>query len=120
MDAHKLVMLVAVALAIVVIALFLITVVTMLAGIWSRINTILGVVGSVVEKTEVLEPVLEEIKAGVQGGDAALSGAVERLKIRKGFSEDSRAGFDTDRDREPAGIGTSEDVKPPGSGFSNY
>ena len=119
MDAHKLVMLVAVALAIVVIAAFLLTVITLLAQIWSRINTILGVVGQVVEKTEVLEPVLEEIKGGIVGGDAALSGAVERLKIRKGYSESSQ-GFDEDRDREPAGIGTSEDVRPPGSSFSNY
>jgi hypothetical protein len=117
MDAHKLVMLIAVAVAIVVIAAFLLTVITLLAQTWSRINTILGVVRGVVEKTEVLEPVLDEINAGIRGGEAALTGAVERLKVRKGYSE---SGFDEDRDREPAGLGTSTDVKPPNSAFTNY
>ncbi len=120
MDAHKLVMLIAVALAIVVIAAFLLTVITLLAQTWSRINTILGVVGGVVEKTEVLEPVLDEINAAIRGGEAALTGAVERLKVRKGYSESASSGFDESRDREPAGLGTSTDVKPPNSAFTNY
>ncbi len=120
MDLHKLVMLIAVGLAIVVIAAFLITVISLLAQIWSRINTILGVVGGVVEKTEVLEPVIDEIKAGMLGGEAVLTGAVERLKVRKGYSESSGSGFDDDRDREPSGIGTSTDVAPPSSSFRNY
>ena len=119
MDAHKLVMLVAVGIAIVVIALFLITVVSMLAQIWSRINTILGVVGGVVEKTEPLGPVIGEIKVDIAGGEAAIVDSVERLKLRKGYSEPS-AMHDDDRDREPAGLGTSADVAPPTSAFRNY
>lgn len=119
METAQLVMLIAVILTVIVIAAFLITVVTLLGLIWSRINTILGVVGDVVEKTEPLGPVIGEIKADLAGGEAAIVDSVERLKVRKGFSEPS-AVHDDDRDREPAGLGTSTDVKPPSSGFSNY
>ncbi|HEV2061021.1 MAG TPA: hypothetical protein VGR11_16845 [Solirubrobacteraceae bacterium] len=119
MEAAQLVMLIAVCLAVVVIAAFLITVVTLLGQIWSRINTILEVVGGVVEKTEPLGPVIGEIKADLAAGEAAMVDAVERLKVRKGFSE-SASTFDDDRDREPAGIGTSSDVAPGSSAFQNY
>jgi hypothetical protein len=119
METAQLVMLIAVCLAIVVIAAFLITVVTLLGQIWSRINTILGVVGDVVDKTEPLGAVIGEIKSDIAGGEAAIVDAVERLKVRKGYSEPPSA-FDDDRDREPAGIGTTADVAPPGSPFRNY
>jgi hypothetical protein len=112
-------MLIAIILAIIVVALFLITVVTLLAQIWSRINTILGVVGGVVEKTEVLEPVINEIKAGIQGGEAALADSAQRLQARKGYTEPAPA-FDDERDREPAGIGSAADVAPPPSAFRMY
>lgn len=124
MEPAQLLMLIAVIIAIVVIAVFLITVVTLLAQIWSRINTILDVVGGVVEKTEVLEPVISEIKAGIGAGEAAVVDSVERLKARKGYSESqSLSGHDIDRDREPAAMGigtTSEDSVPPPNAFSNY
>jgi len=119
METAQLVMLIAIILAIVVVATFLITVVTLLGQIWSRINTILGVVDGVVEKTEPLGPVIGEIKADLAGGEAAIVDAVERLKVRKGYSEPPSE-FDDDRDREPAGIGTSTDVAPPPSAFRNY
>ena len=119
METAQLVMLIAVILTVIVIAAFLITVVTLLGQIWSRINTILGVVGVVVEKTEPLGPVIGEIKADLAGGEAAIVDSVERLKTRKGYSEPSST-FDEDRDREPAGLGTSSDVAPPSSPFSNY
>jgi hypothetical protein len=118
METAQLVMLIAVCLAIVVVAAFLITVVTLLAQIWMRINTILGVVGGVVEKTAPLGDVIGEIKADLGAGEAAIVGAVERLKVRKGYREPS-ATFDDERDREPAGIGTSTDVAPPASPFRN-
>ncbi|MEA2143241.1 MAG: hypothetical protein QOI64_1671 [Solirubrobacteraceae bacterium] len=117
MEAAQLVMLIAVCLAIVVIAAWLITVVTFLGLIWSRINTILGVVGGVVDKTVPLGPVIGEIKADIAGGEGAVVAAVERLKVRKGYTEPR---FDDDRDREPAGIGTSTDVAPPPSTFRNF
>ena len=119
METAQVVMLIAVILTVIVIAAFLITVVTLLGQIWSRINTILGVVGGVVEKTEPLGSVIGEIKADLAGGEAAIVDSVERLKMRKGYSEPS-ATHDDERDREPAGLGTSTDVKPPTSGFSNY
>jgi hypothetical protein len=120
MEPAQLVMLIAVCLAIVVIAVFLITVVTLLAQIWSRINTILGVVGGVIEKTEPLAPVIGEIKAGLAGGEEAIVDAVERLKLRKGFSDQESAVHHAG-DREPAGIGTgSGDVAPPPSAYRNY
>lgn len=125
MEPAQLLMLIAVIIAIVVIAVFLITVVTLLAQIWSRINTILDVVGGVVEKTEVLEPVISEIKADIGAGEAAVVDSVQRLKVRKGYSESQEplSGHDLDRDREPAamGIGTSsDDSVPPSNAFSNY
>ena len=119
METAQLVMLIAVILTVIVIAAFLITVVALLGQIWSRINTILGVVGGVVEKTEPLGPVIGEIKADIAGGEVAIVDAVERLKMRKGFSDPSSA-HDQDRDREPAGLGTSADVAPPPSAFRNY
>jgi hypothetical protein len=117
MEAAQLVMLIAVCLAIVVVAAFLITVVTLLGLIWSRINTILGVVGGVVDKTEALGPVIGEIRADIGDGEGAVVAAVERLKVRKGYTEPR---FDDARDREPAGIGTSTDVAPPPSTFRNF
>ena len=119
METAQVVMLIAVILTVIVIAVFLITVVSLLGQIWSRINTILGVVGGVVEKTEPLGSVIGEIKSDLGGGEIALVDAVERLKVRKGYSEPS-ATHDDDRDREPAGLGTSADVAPPSSGFRNY
>ena len=119
MTTPQAVMLIAVILAIIVVAAFLIPVVTLLGQRWARINTILGVVGGVVEKTEPLGAVIGEIKADLAGGEAAIVDSVERLKVRKGYSEPPSA-FDDDRDREPAGIGTSTDVAPEPSAFSNY
>jgi len=118
MELAQLVMLIAVCLAIVVVATFLITVVTLLGQIWMRINTILGVVGGVGDKTAPLGDVIGEIKADLAAGETAIVGAVDRLKVRKGYVEPSQT-FDDDRDREPAGIGTSTDVAPPPSIYRN-
>ena len=119
METAQVVMLIAVILTVIVIAVFLITVVTLLGQIWSRINTILGVVGGVVEKTEPLGAVIGEIKSDLAGGEIAIVDSVDRLKMRKGYSEPSST-HDDDRDREPAGLGTSADVAPPSSAFRNY
>lgn len=115
MEAAPLVTLIAVFLAIAVIAAFLITVVYQLAQVFSRLNTILGVVGQVIEKTEVLEPVLSEISNELAGGHGAIESAVERLKLRKGYSEPG-----ADADREPAGVGSSAPLEPPPSVYTNY
>ena len=116
MEAAPLVFLITVFVAIGVIAAFLITVVYQLSQVWSRLNTILGVVGQVIEKTEVLDPVLSEISADLEAGNGAISGAVERLKLRKGYGE---AASDA-ANREPAGIGASTPLDPPPSVYTNY
>ncbi len=119
MEAAPVVTLIAVGLAIAVIAAFLITVIYQLANVFSRLNTILGVVGAVVEKTEVLDPVLSEIGADLAGGQVAIEDAVERLKARKGYAGDSPA-VEPSHGRDPAGLGTSTPVEPPTSAYTNY
>ena len=119
MEAAPLVTLIAVFLAIAVIAAFLITVVYQLANVFARLNTILGAVGQVIEKTEVLDPILAEISGDLEAGNGAITAAVERLKVRKGYSEFAPE-TEPDRDREPAGIGTSTETEPPSSVYRNY
>lgn len=119
MEAAPVVTLIAVFLAIAVIAAFLITVIYQLANVFSRLNTILGVVGTVCEKTEVLDPIISEISADLSAGHEALGGAVERLAVRKGYTESSPAA-EHDLDRETAGVGTAAHVDPPSSVYRNY
>lgn len=118
MEAAPLVTLIAVFLAIAVIAAFLITVVYQLANVFARLNTILGAVGQVIEKTEVLDPILSEISADLAAGNGAINAAVDRLKVRKGYSESAPV-YD-EPDREPAGVGSSADVEPPPPAYTNY
>lgn len=116
MEAGPLVFLIITFVAIAVVAAFLITVVYQLSQVWSRLNTILGVVGQVIEKTAVLDPVLSDISANLEAGNNAVTGAVERLRLRKG-------GGDTEPDsqtRDPAGIGSSTPLDPPHSVYTNY
>jgi hypothetical protein len=87
MEAAPVVTLIAVALAVLVIALFLITVTYQLHQVSSRLNTILSVVVDVGEKTAPLEPVINEIATDLTGAHEAIDGAVARLKERKGYSD---------------------------------
>lgn len=119
MEAAPVVTLIAVGLAIAVIAAFLITVIYQLANVFSRLNTILGVVGSVCEKTEVLDPVISEISANLEAGHEALADSVERLKVRKGYAGPESVAEPTG-DREPAGMGASTPVDPQPSVYTNY
>ena len=116
MEAAPVVTLIAVFAAIAVIAAFLITVIYQLSMVWQRLNTILGAVGQVIEKTEVLDPIISDIAANVEAGNQALTGAVDRLKARKGYVSDGH-GYG---DREPAGLGTSAAVDPPPNVYTNY
>jgi len=113
MSTGALVTLIIISVAVAVVAAFLITVVYQLARIMGNLKIVLGVVGDVVEKTEALEPVIGEIRADLAGGEAAIGSAVDRLKARTGYVEGGAAKDDHDRDREPAGIGTSSDTEPP-------
>jgi hypothetical protein len=116
MEAGPLVFLIITFVAIAVVAAFLITVVYQLSQVWSRLNTILGVVGQVIEKTAVLDPILSEISANLEAGNNAVTSAVERLKLRKGHGD---VGPDS-ANREPAGIGSSAPLDPPHSVYTNY
>lgn len=118
MATAPLVTIIAVSLAIVVIAAFLITVIYVLLQVHSRLNTILGVVAGVVEKTEGLEPIIDEIRADLADGHAAIDAAVERLKVRKGVSASPNG-------PEPAGFGAGPPTAtvpgpPPTTTVRNY
>ncbi len=73
--------------AILVIAVWLMAVTYQLGQVHSRLNTILGVVVDVGEKTAVLDPVISEIQGDLAAGHEAIAGAVQRLKERKGYQE---------------------------------
>ncbi len=119
MATGPLVTLIIVSVAVAVIAAFLVTVVYQLSRVMGNLKIVLSVVGTVVEKTTALAPVIQEIKSDIAGGEQAIVGSVDRLTARTGYEEPTGVN-DPDRDREPAGIGTSTDVKPPSSGFKNY
>ena len=111
MEAAPLVTLIAVFAAIAVIAAFLITVIYQLSMVWQRLNIILGVVGQVIDKTAVLDPILSDIAANVEAGNQAVGGAVDRLKARKGVSEPTDAYGE---------LATPADLEPPPTVYTNY
>jgi predicted PurR-regulated permease PerM len=114
MEAAPLVTLIAVFLAIAVIAAFLITVIYQLYQVFDRLNTVLGVVGGVVEQTEALDPIISDIANNLAAGQAAIEASVERLKVRKGFESDN--GSASTEHSAPA-IPSSP---PPTTTFTNY
>jgi hypothetical protein len=116
MEAAPLVTLIAVGVAIAVIAAFLITVVYQLYQVFARLNTVLGVVGGVVQQTAVLEPIISEIADDLAGGETSLVAAVDDLKRRMGHDE---SGEDSGRPAG-AGVGLIPSAPPPPTGFSNY
>jgi len=105
-------MVIVLVLAVVVVALFLITVVTMLHIVSNRLNKILGAVGQVVENTDGLEPIIDEIAADIGSGEATIVGAVERLQIRKGVHDGAEA--------VGASVAPTPTYAAPPAGFSNY
>ncbi len=84
MEAAPVVTLIAVALAVVVIALFLVVTTYQLHQVSSRLNTILAAVGDVGDKTSVLDPVISDIANDLTSAQEAMDGAVRRLMERKG------------------------------------
>jgi uncharacterized protein YkvS len=109
MATAPLIMLLVLLTAVLVVALFLITVVTMLHIVSNRLNKILGAVGQVVENTDGLAPVVEEIADDIAAGEATIVGAVDRLKQRKGIHDGAEAET----------VGAAPAYVPP-SGFTNY
>jgi hypothetical protein len=102
-------MLIVLLLAVVVVALFLIIVVTMLHIVSNRLNKILGAVGQVVENTDGLEPIINEIAEDIGAGERTIVAAVDRLKTRKGVHDDAEA----------EAVGAAPAYAPP-TGFTNY
>lgn len=75
-----------VAIAVVVVALFLVAIVVELRRTHLQLVTILGAVGDTVNQTDGLESVVATISADLAAGQAALSDCVDRLEQRLGAS----------------------------------
>lgn len=82
MGASSAVLLVATALAVAVIAGYLIAISLILRRVFGRLEIILGAVSEVVEKTAPAGEVIGAINADLAAGQAALGAAVERLTER--------------------------------------
>lgn len=114
MDPAPVVTLIAVFLAIVVIAAFLITTTYQLHMVSSRLNKVLADVVAVGEKTTVLDPVIDEIARDLTGASEALGDAVGRLKERKGYTEEPDGSVPVARPSASTPAG------PPPTTFTNY
>jgi hypothetical protein len=84
MKPEHVVSIVLVAVAVVVVALFLIAIVVELRRTHLRLVTILGAVVETVDKTDPLYAIVDEIKADLAAGQAALADCVDRLEDRLG------------------------------------
>ncbi len=119
MEAAPLVTLIAVALAVIVIALFLVVTTYQLHMVSSRLNTILAAVGDVGDKTTVLEPVITEISNDLTGANEAMDGAVRRLMDRKGYVDPADPTAQrADHLGQPAPAAGSVPAGPPPTTFS--
>ncbi len=119
MEAAPLVTLIAVALAVIVIALFLVVTTYQLHMVSSRLNTILAAVGEVGEKTTPIEPVINDIANDLVGANEAMDGAVRRLMDRKGHVDPADpTAHRADHLGMPAPSGGSVPAGPPPTTFS--
>lgn len=119
MEAAPLVTLIAVALAVIVIALFLVVTTYQLHMVSSRLNTILAAVGEVGDKTTPLEPVINDIANDLIGAHEAMDGAVRRLQERKGYVDPADPTAQrADHLGQPAPAGGSVPAGPPPTTFS--
>jgi hypothetical protein len=84
MKPEHVVSIVLVAVAVVVVALFLIAIVVELRRTHLRLVTILGAVAETVDKTNPLYAMVDEIRADLAAGQAALADCVDRLEERLG------------------------------------
>jgi hypothetical protein len=124
MEAAPVVTLIAVFLAIVVIAAFLITVTFQLHMVSSRLNKVLADVAAVGDKTTVLDPIIDEIAGDLTGANQGLDDAVGRLKERKGYTEDEAANGAVPAPHASSkavqGRSASTPAGPPPTTFTNY
>lgn len=107
-NASHVVLLIAVALAIAVIAGYLIIIGVILKNVFSRLITILGAVDSVTEKTTGIGPVIDEINRDLAAGQEALEGAVLRLRERAAPA----ASYDEGPAAPPMGAGAATAQQP--------
>lgn len=87
MAAQHVVLLFGVAVAVLVIAAYLITIVALLKSVHDQLIVILGVVSDVYGATEGIDVVVDEIRTDLAGGREALDACVNRLRDRMGVTE---------------------------------
>jgi hypothetical protein len=84
MGTHAVVTLAAVALALAVIASYLIKIALILWNVIDRLRVILGAVVAVAENSRPMEPVMNDINRDLDAARQAFEGAVKRLEERRG------------------------------------
>jgi hypothetical protein len=87
MGTHAVVTLIAVALALAVIASYLIKIALILWNVIDRLRVILGAVVAVAENSRPMEPVMNDINRDLDAARDAFEGAVKRLEQRRGPAE---------------------------------
>jgi len=88
MKAHHVVFLMATAIAILVIALFLIVIVVELRKTYMKLIVILGAVQETADQTDGLDAVVATLADDIAAGSAALEGGVQRLEQRLGDADE--------------------------------
>lgn len=83
-------LLVATTLAIGAIAIYLIAIIVNLSQVYGLLDVILGVVGEVNEKTEVLAPVIDDIRSELDAGHQVATAVAGRLTARFPPPEEER------------------------------
>ncbi len=91
MGTHAVVTLAAVALALAVIASYLIKIALILWNVIDRLRVILGAVVAVTEGSKPMGPVMEDINANLAAGREALESATRRLEERHAPAEPAPA-----------------------------
>ena len=84
MGTHALVTLIAVALALAVVAAYLVRIALILWQVIDRLRVILEAVVGVTETSKPAGPIVDDINADLDAGRAAIEAAVARLEQRKG------------------------------------
>lgn len=83
MEPAHVVFLIGVALAVGAIALYLIAIAGILIGVSNNLKVILAAVSGVAERSAPAGPVIEAIDRDLADGNAAMAGAVQRLRERR-------------------------------------